>query len=138
MAITPKILKKAKSNIDSSKAPGRNGIPVVVLKNCEPELSFILTNLFNLHLKKSYFHDCWKVSSVALVFKNVVKRPNPKNYYPVSLLSVVSKVFENLINDKLVTHLESVGLFSDCQYGFVSSRSTADLVTVVTGRNASF
>ena len=66
------------------------------------------------------------------MFKNVGERLDAKNYCPVSLLSVVSKVFEKLINDKLVRHLESVGLFSYFQYGFRSSRSTADLLTVVT------
>ena len=52
------------------------------------------------------------------------------NYCPVSLFSVVSKVFEKLVNNKIVDHLEKCGLFSDFQYGFRSSRSTADLLTV--------
>ena len=50
-------------------------------------------------------------------FKNVGKRSTAKNYCPVSLLSVVSKVFENLVNDRIVSHLEKCGLFSDFQYG---------------------
>ena len=54
-----------------------------------------------------------------------------KNYHPVSLLSVVSKVFEKLANNRIVDHLENCGLFSDFQYGFRSSRSTADFLTVV-------
>ena len=44
---------------------------------------------------------------------------------------MVSKVFEKLVNDRIVDHLEKFGLFSDFQYGFRSSRSTADLLTVV-------
>ena len=65
---------------------------MVVLKNCEPELSYILAELFNKYLKESYYPDCWKVSSVVPLFKNVEKRYTPKNCRPVSLLSVVSKV----------------------------------------------
>ena len=61
------------------------------------------------------------------VFKNVGERSTAKNYRPVSLLSVVSKVFEKLVNNKIVDHLEKSGLFSDFQFGFRSSRSTADL-----------
>ena len=61
------------------------------------------------------------------VFKNVGERSTAKNYCPVSLLSVVSKVFEKLVNNRIVDHLEKCGLFSDFQYGFRSSRSTADL-----------
>ena len=70
------------------------------------------------------------------VFKNVGERPTAKNYRPVSLLSVVSKVFDKLVNNMIVDRLEKCGLFSDLQYGFRSSRSTADLLTVVSDRTA--
>ena len=45
------------------------------------------------------------------VFKNVGERSKAKNYRPVSLLSMVSKVFEKLVNNKIVDHLEKSGLF---------------------------
>ena len=71
------------------------------------------------------------------VFKNVGERMSTaKNYQPVSLLSVVNKVFEKLVNNRIVDHLEKCGLFTDFQYGFRSSRSTADLLTVVSDRIA--
>ena len=70
------------------------------------------------------------------VFKNIGERSTSKNYHPVSLLSLVSKVFEKLVNNRIVDHLENCGHFSDSQYGFKSSRSTADLLTVVSDRTA--
>ena len=72
-------------NLDSTKASGPDCIPVVVLKNCGPELSYKLAELFNMRLKESCFPDCWKVSLVVPVFKNVGKRSTAKNYRPVSL-----------------------------------------------------
>ena len=108
---------------------------MVVLKTCEPELSYILAELFNRCLKESCFPDCWKVSSMVPVFKNVGGRSTDKNYRPVSLLSVVVKVFEKLVNSRIVGQLEKCGPFSDFQYGF-RSRSTADLLTVVYDRLA--
>ena len=129
--VTPKMVRRVVMNLDLSKASGPDCIPVVVLKNCEPELSYILAELFNKCLKESYFPDCWKVSSVVPVFKNVGERSTAKYYCPVSLLSVVSKVFEKLVNNRIVDHLAKCGLFSDFQYGFRSSQSTADLLTVV-------
>ena len=128
------MVKKVIMNLDSSKASGPDCIPVVVLKNCGPELSYILAKLFNMFLRKSCFPDCWKVSSVVPVFKNLGDSLTAKNYCPVSLLSVVSKVFQKLVNNR--DHLENCGLFSDFQYGFRSSRSTADLLTVVSDRIA--
>ena len=71
---------------------------------------------------------------VVPVFENVGVWPAAKNYCPVSLLSVVNKDFEKLVNNRIVDHLEKCGLFSDFQYGFSSSRSTADLPTVVSNR----
>ena len=127
------MVRKVVMNFDLSKASGPDCIPVVVLKNCEPELSYILAELFNKCLKESCFPDCWKVSSV---FKNVGERSTAKNYYPVSLFSVVSKVFKKLVNNRIVDHLEKCGLFSAFQYGFRSSQSTADLLTVVSVRIA--
>ena len=87
-------------------------------------------------LTKSCFPGCWKVSSVIPVFKNVGERSIAKNYCCVSLLSVVTKVFKKLANNRIVDHLEKSGLFSDFQYGFRSSRSTADLLAIVSDRIA--
>ena len=70
------------------------------------------------------------------VFKNVGERPTAKNYCPVSLLSVASKVFEKLLTNKIVDHLDKSDLFSDFQYASRSSWSTADLLTVVSDRIA--
>ena len=70
------------------------------------------------------------------VYKNVEERSSAKNYHPVSLLSVVSKVFEKLLNNRIVDHLEKCRIFPNFQYDFRSSRSTSDLPTVVSDRIA--
>ena len=111
ISVTPKMVKKVIENLDLSKTSGSDCIPVVVLKNCEPELSYILAELFNNCLKKSCSPDCWKVSSVDPVFKNFWERTITKNYRPVSLLCMISKVFEKLINNRIVDHLDKCGLF---------------------------
>ena len=87
ISVTPKIVKKITiiANLDSSKASGPDCISVVVLKNYEPEISYILAELLNMCLKESCFPDCWKVSSMVPVFKNVRERSTAKNYRFVSL-----------------------------------------------------
>ena len=130
------MVKKLIMNLDLLKASGANCILVVVLKNCKPELSYILVELCNKCLKKYCFPDCLEVSLVAPVFKNVGEWFTAKSYHPVSLLSVVSKVFEKLVFNTVVDHLAKCGLLSDLQYGFRSSQSTKNLITVITDRIA--
>ena len=92
------------TNLGLSKASGPDCFLVVVLKNCEPEFSYILDELFNMCLKESCFPDCFKVSLVV----PVLNKCWGKVYYrPVCLLSVLEKV----VNDRIVDHLEKCGLF---------------------------
>ena len=79
-------------------------------------------------LKESCFPDCLKVSLVVLAFNNDRQRSTARNYHPVSLLSLVSKIFEKLVIN--IDHLEKCGQFFYSQYGFRSSQSTPDLLTV--------
>ena len=132
--VTPKMVKKIIMNLDLSKTSGLDCIPV--LKSCELELSYILAELFNKCLKESCFPYCCKVSLVFPVFKNFRERFAAKNYHHFSLFSVVSKVFEKLMNNGIVDHLGKCDLFSDFQNGFRFSQSTAYFLTVVSDRIA--
>ena len=106
---------------------------MVVLKNCEPQLYYILAELFNMCLKEFCLPDCWNVSIGVPVFYSFWERSTSKSYRLVILLSVVCEVFEKLVINKIVDHLEKLA-FSDFQYGFRCSQSTADLLTVVSDR----
>ena len=72
-------------------------------------------------LRESCFPDCWKVLLGVPTFKNGGESYTAKNYCPVSLVSVVSKVFEKLVINRIVDHLEKCVLFYDFQHGFRSS-----------------
>ena len=67
-------------------------------------------------LKEFCFPDCWKVTSVVPVFKNVEERSTAKICCTVRFLAVVSKVFEKYV--RIVDHLEKCGFFSDFQLWF--------------------
>ena len=70
------------------------------------------------------------------VFRNVGVRSTAKNHHPISLLSMISKVFEKLVNNRILDHLEKHIFFFDFHYGFRSYRSSAGLLTVVSDRIA--
>ena len=104
ISVTPKMVKKVIMNLDLSKTSCPDCIPVVLLKNKEPELSYKC-------LKEPCFPDCWKVSLVVHVFKTVGDRSTAKYYRPVSLLSVFSKEFEKVVNNRIADHLEKCYVF---------------------------
>ena len=108
ISVTPKMVKMVMKSLHLSLVTGPDSIQVVVLKNCEPELSYVVAKIFNVCLEEYCFPDCWKVSLVVPILRNIGERPVAKNYCPVNFLSVLSKVFEKLnrINNRTVDHLD--------------------------------
>ena len=90
--VTPKMVKKVKTILD----------PVVVSKNRELELSYMLPELSNMCLKEFCFPNCCKFFSMVPVFKKVGVSSAAQTYCPVSLTSGVSKVFERLVHYRIV------------------------------------
>ena len=72
------------------------------------------------------FPSSWKVASIVPVFKGVGERSESTNYRPISLLPIISKIFECFVNQQLLEYLEDNDL-TDCQYGFRHSRTTDHL-----------
>ena len=106
--VTPKLVIEVITTTESSKASGFDCFPVVILKNWEPELSSILGKLFNTCLRGSYFPSCWRTSFLVSVFNNIWEKFTAKNYWLVSLSSVIIKMFEKLENYRLDDHLEKL------------------------------
>ena len=73
---------------------------------------------------------------MVFVLNNTGERCTTKKYRPIILFSVVSKIFEKPVNNRFVENLDKCELFPDFQYGFRSSWSTSDLLTVVSDRIA--
>ena len=64
----------------------------------------------------------WKDATITSIFKKG-DNSNPGNYRPVSLTSIVCKVMESIIRDKIMKHLHLNDLLSECQHGFIPMRS---------------
>ena len=106
ITVTKKLVIKIITNLDTPNVFGPNCIPVVILKNCEPEPSYIPSGLFNICLREFCLADYF--SSVVLVFKNVGERSTRS-------LSKVSKICEKPVNNNLVDQLKKYGIFSNFQ-----------------------
>eukprot|EP00061_Rhincodon_typus_P002194 g16848.t1 len=80
--------------------------------------------------KTGIYSTMWKINQVCPVYKKQDKS-NPANYHPVSLLSIISKVMEGVINSAIKQYLISNNVLSDAQFGFCQGHSVPDLITAL-------
>ncbi|MCP3679704.1 MAG: reverse transcriptase family protein, partial [Gammaproteobacteria bacterium] len=105
-----------------NKTPGPDRISPRVLKQIKCEISRPLAQIFNTSLRTGTVPKDWKIANVTPIFKKGNKS-HPGNYRPISLTSVVCKLLETIIRDKIVKHLEENELIRDSQHGFRNNRS---------------
>lgn len=130
--ITARQFLRLIKSLGPKKATSPDKILVIVFKYIDPVSSLILTKLFNHYLNKKSFPSPGNLSDVFQVFKNAVERSPTSQCRPTSLLSVIRKPFEVVVNKNFVNHLRRNKLYN--QYGFWSSRSTADIPTPISHR----
>ena len=120
---TQEVIKELKNG----KAPGADGfLPQTLKRNLDffvPVLQHLATVIFDTGI----YPEGLKSASTILIHKKGDIN-DLKNYRPISLLSVFSKVIEKLMTKQLVNHLESNRILSDKQYGFRRKRGTQDAV----------
>ena len=114
--------------LNVSKACGPDSITPFLLKSSAEYISVPLSHLFNQSLSTGTLPFDWVSANVVPIHKRNDKHI-PGNYRPISLTSVVIKVFERIIHQHLVSALESHHLLSPSQSGFRTRRSTVTLLT---------
>lgn len=114
-------------SLKSRKCGGVNQIPAFVYKILEPLILNPLTHVINTSIKNSQFPDIWKKALVIALHKGG-KHDQPSNYRPISLLPILSKVFEKILNKQIRDYFENHLLIGDRQFGFRSGMSTDQLI----------
>ena len=109
--------------LDTKKSHGYDKLSVRLIKDAIPYIVAPLTYIFNLSLEKGEFPDALKTAKVTPLYKKGPKT-DPGNYRPISVLPVIAKVFEKLVNGRLMTFLESNEILYEHQYGFRKRYST--------------
>ena len=98
---------------------------MVVLKNCGPEISYILAKLFGIGLKNLIFQIAGRSHLWSLYLRMLGEMSVAKNYCPVvSRLSAVSKVFEKLVNNRIADHLKKCFRLSNMVLGLLDHLQT--------------
>ena len=115
-----KVLKSLKPKLSS----GPDGIPMYLLKKVKNTISYPLSLLYGWSFVTATCPPTFLESRVTPVFKKKGSRSLTENYRPISIGSSIAKVMEKLVTDRLLSYLQTEGLLSDYQHGFLPSRST--------------
>ena len=110
-------MTKAISQLKNSKS---GTIPVRFLKDASVVIAYPLLEMFSQSLATG--PDNLKVARISAIYKGKGSQSNPDNYRPVSVLSVVSRLFEKLVHKQLYSYIKD--LLSKTQSGFKPGHST--------------
>jgi len=126
--VTPKEVETEIKNINGKKAPGYELITGELLKKLPHKAIVKLTNIINASFRLKYVPSAWKVSEVIMIMKPG-KSPNEiASYRPISLLPVMSKVYEKLLIKRLKPIIDKKQLVPGHQFGFRTKHSTIEQV----------
>lgn len=98
-------------------------IPFSFIKNVACVIAGPLSYIFNQSLMRGQVPERWKHTFVTPILK---KNPSssPENYRPVSITSVLCRLFEKILKEHIVDHLEKNSILSASQHGFIKGKST--------------
>ena len=109
-------------NLDSNKAHGCDNILIKIIQICGKSIALPLKLPFKTAFKEKKFPDIWKLANVVLFHKKEEKNLL-KNYRPITLLPIFTKIFERAIYNSLFNHFVSNKLFTPSQSGFLPADS---------------
>ena len=118
--MSPSFHIAALKTLEIGKATGPDEIPAKLLKETASVIAPSLCRIFNKSLRLGSLQSDWKLANVVHVHKKGAK-DHVENYRPISLLPIVSKVFEHCVLNSIRDHLYHVS--SPKQHGFCTGRS---------------
>ena len=113
----------ALNEIKFKKSSGFDGISIRLLKDASNIVAEPLVNIFNVSLQRAIFPDDWKLAKLTPIFKEGSKA-DCGNYRPISVISVVAKLFKKLVYRQLTSFLRLNDILVEQQSGFRHQHST--------------
>ena len=120
--ITERVIRKGITNLKVSKSPGPDEISPKILKMSIDSTSKALNLIFNRSVMYGEVPTDWKSANVVPIFKKG-SQSDKNNYRPVSLTSIVGKLLESIIRERLQKFLEENKLINSSQHGFTKGKS---------------
>ena len=119
-------------SLSSPTSPGEDEILYSMIFHLPRSTKQFLLDILNSFWFLGMSPKSWKISIIVPVLKPLKDSYLPKNYRPIALTSCVCKIYERMVNARLVWYLESKNLLSNRQFGFRKNRSTIDPLMFLT------
>ena len=100
------------------------GVPGKFLALISTPISFSLSRLFNNLFEDGVFPDIFKIAHITAIWKGSGLKSSKLQYRPISLLPTLSKVFESIIHNRLLSHYEENSIISERQAAYMKGDST--------------
>ena len=116
----------------SESSPGEDRIVYSMIKNAHSSFQEHILNLYNRIYANRQFPTSWKTAIIIPIPKPNKDHSDPLNHRPISLTSCLCKLFEKMVNQRLVWYLEKNQCIQPVQSGFRRNRSTTDCLVSFT------
>ena len=124
---TPDMIVKAIRELRKGAAPGPDGITVEMLYRARYVLAGPLAAALNQMMQERKIPDIFRIAKVGAIHKKK-SRAEMANYRPISMTSHLCKVWEHIVREKMVHHVERIAKLSEKQFGFREKRGVEQCV----------
>lgn len=129
--ITAQKIEEVLKHIPSHKATGSDGISARIPKIAAPPVSLPHSRLINHCIDTGSFPSVWKTAGVTPIYKGKGSKDDKNNYRPISVLPILSKIFEKHIYQALCSYTRNNKLLYNLQSGFRGSHSTETAQSII-------
>jgi hypothetical protein len=123
-SVTPEQVEKIISQLKNSKASGMDNLDTYILKLTKPIIVHSVCHILNLSLVSNKFPTKWKIAKIVPLYKGKGSKLDPKNYRPVAILPILSKVLERAMFQQLVAFMDNNNFFNPNHHAYRSFHST--------------
>ena len=123
-SISPEKIEKIISSLKNSKASGVDMVDTYILKLVKPNIVPAVCHIVNLSIQSNKFPTKWKIAKVIPLYKGKGCKLDPKNYRPVAILPILSKILERAMFLQVLSHMDNNNFFNPSHHAYRSFHST--------------
>ena len=100
------------------------GISGMFISIISQPISHSMSKLFNNLFEIGHFPDLWKIAHITAIYKRSGSKASKTNFRPISILPTLSKIFESVIHERLLSHCKENSIITEKQAAYLKGDST--------------